>query len=178
MDNNNFSNSQPTAKNLAMTYGLGTGLVLIVLSLIVQFTKMNENTWVQYGILAVYIAAVIAFCIVYAKQQNGNVTYGSVFGKGFRMVALVAIIMLAWVLLSTYLFPEIKEQAIEKAREKMETDGMDEETMETALAFTKNSFTLLLVAGTIFSYVIVGLIASAIGAAFAKKNTNQTPFQP
>lgn len=177
MESNVFetNNSQSTNdKSLGMMYGLVTAIILIVLSLILHFSNLGYESWTQYAVMGVYIVAIILFCIAYSKQHNGNVTFGRVFGRAFRMIALVTIIMLAWSLISTFIFPDIKQKAIEIAREEMEKKNMDEDAIDKALEFTGKFFYMFMTMGVIFGYVFYGLLGALIGSLVAKKNKYPT----
>lgn len=169
--------SAKRGNSLAMTYGLATAIILIVVGLLIHFLNLEGRSGLQYLSFLIYIAAIILFCIAYSKQQDGNVTFGNIFGKAFRMVALVTIIMIAWGFLSNYIFPDMKEHAIEAARKQMEGKGYDEDKIDDVLEMTKKSYFLFMIMGMIFGFVFSGVIGALIGSLVAKKNNNRTPFQ-
>ncbi len=163
-------------RNLPMTYGLIVSIILIVVSLGFHFTSFAYDSWTQYISILIHIVGIILMCAAYGKQQQGQVTFGNVFGKAFRMIALITVIMIVWGLLSNYIFPEIREHAMELARMEMEKNNMEEDTMDKALSITEKFYSILLVAGTVFSFVFWGLLGALIGALITKKNKNPQPF--
>ena len=74
-------------------YGLVISIVLIIFGLIIQFTNQFQNKTLGYVSYAVLLIGIIIACVNYAKQMNGNVTYGNVFAHGFKTTAVVIVIM-------------------------------------------------------------------------------------
>jgi len=163
-------------RNLPMTYGLIVSIILIVVSLAIHFTSIAYESWVQYILALIHIVGIILMCVAYSNQQQGMVTFGKVFGKAFQMIALITVIMIAWGILSNYIFPEIREHAMEIARAEMERKDMDEEMIDNALNITQKFYALFMVAGTIFAFVFWGLLGALVGSLAAKKNKNPQPF--
>jgi hypothetical protein len=163
------------------TKGLIIGLVLIAVSVLMQLLisdleKMQKLNWVSFVLI---IAAIVWACYSYSKDMNGNVTFGNVFAHGFKTTAVLTIIMVAFTVLSlTILFPEMKEKAIELARTQMEAKGeLSESQIDQAVSMTEKFFMPFAIGGVLIAYLIMGAIASLIGAAIAKKNPNPQPFQ-
>jgi len=157
------------------------GALLIAFSLIIQ-TTMDMNaaqkfSWVQFVILMV---GVIWSCVHYAKQMEGMVTFGSVFAFGFKVTALVTLIVAVFTYISIkFIFPDMIDKSIAMARQKMATDKnnkMTAEQVEDAMGITRKYFAVLVVGGSILVNLILGLIASLVGAVVAKKNPNANPL--
>lgn len=158
-----------------VTKGLYIGLAVILLSvLLMVFMSMEEQnkfSWISYVIV---VGGIIWACIRYAQDMNGNVTFGNVFGHGFKTTAVVAILAVLFTLLAvTVIFPEMKDKSMEMARTQMEEQGrMSDTQIDEALTMTDKYFIPFAVGGTLVGYLIIGLISSLIGAAVAKKNPN------
>ena len=163
-------------RNLPMTYGLIVSIILIVVSLAIHFTSIAYESWVQYILALIHIVGIILMCVAYGNQQQGMVTFGKVFGKAFQMIALITVIMIAWGILSNYIFPEIKEHAMEVARAEMEKKGMEEDAIDTSMNFVKSAYFVLVIGGMIFLFVFWGLLGALVGSLLAKKNKNPQPF--
>lgn len=103
--------------------------------------------------------------------MNNQVTFGNVFAHGFKMSAVIAVILIIWSVLSILvIFPEIKEKAIETARQQMEDGGkMSESQIDQALEITRKFFMVFVIGGALLGTLIIGAIASLIGAGIAKK---------
>lgn len=153
-------------------------LILIVFSLVTIYTGQMENQALGFIPIVIFAAGIIWGCINYAKQMDGNVTFGNAFGHGFKITATVVVLMTVYTLLLFLVIrPELQEYSIDKAREAMEkNDNLSETDMDNALAMTKKLMMPIMIGSIILMYGIGGCIASLIGAAVAKKNPNPTPF--
>jgi len=163
------------------TKGLIIGLVLVTLSLVTYFlisdiSKQQSYGWISYILI---IGGAMWACFSYAKDMNGDVTFGNVFSHGFKTTAVFTIIVLLYTLLATtVLFPEMKDKILEAARTQMEKDGKLSETqIEQAITMTSKFFLPFAIGGVIIGYLLLCCIGSPIGAAIAKKNPNPQPFQ-
>jgi hypothetical protein len=155
------------------TKGLVIGLIMVAIGLVFQVLDIYER-WVQWVTLCLYLIAIIWACVSYAKDMEGNITFGKVFGHGFKTAAIVALIAIAAFAITYLIMPEIKDKALEKAREQMaQNPQMTEEMVDQAIAMTGKFFFLFGVVGALFGYAFIGLIGSLIGAGVAKKNPNQ-----
>jgi uncharacterized membrane protein YciS (DUF1049 family) len=160
-----------------ITSGLVVSLVLIVLSIVAYLTGIEQDGWYRWVSLLILCIAVILVVINFGKQSDNNVTFGNLFAYGFKTSAVVTCIMIVFSIAWFLIFPEMKEKAIEAARKQMEQkQQLSEEQIESAIAMTRKTFTVFLIIGLIFFYLVIGVISSLIGAAIAKKNP-QTPFQ-
>ena len=159
------------------TKGLIIALALVVLSLIVQFTGSEQTIWGRWLGIVILCAGVIWACISYGQQMNGNVTFGNVFAHGFKTSAVVTVLSILFMVIILLVMPDIKEKGMEAARAEMEKNpNMTESQIEQGVAMASKFFYVFLIAGILFGYLIIGLIASLIGAGVTKK-TPKTPFE-
>ncbi|MCU0336508.1 MAG: DUF4199 domain-containing protein [Sediminibacterium sp.] len=158
--------------------GLILSLIIIVIGAGLHLSGMSQNTYAQWSQNILFFAGIIWACIDYAKQKQGEVTFGNVFGFGFKVSAAVAAIVAVYSILAvTTIFPEMKDQAIEAARKSMEDNPkLNEEQIDQALQMTSKMFVPFMIGGVLLGFALIGAIASLVGAAFAKKNPNPTPF--
>jgi len=157
--------------------GIVITLLLIIFGLIIYFTGQMQNQGLNYLQYVIFLAGIIWSCISYSKQMNANVTFGNLFGHGFKTSAVVTVLILIYTFISLkFLFPDIVDKSLEISRKKMEESGkLSDSQIDTQLAMVKDHFMLFAVAGIIIFFAIVGCISSLIGAAVAKKNP-QGPF--
>lgn len=155
------------------TKGLIIGLIMVAIGLVFQVLDIYER-WVQWATMGLYLVAIIWACVSYANDMEGNITFGKVFGHGFKTAAIVALIAIAAFAITYFIMPEIKDKAIEKAREEMaKNPQMTDEMVDQAIGMTDKFFFLFGVVGSLFAYAFMGVIGSLIGAGVAKKNPNQ-----
>ncbi len=157
--------------------GLIISLVLIILSVIGYIANMDQQSWYKWLSVLIFCVGIIYACINFGKQSDDNVTFGNAFAYGFKTSAVVTCIMIVFLVVFILVFPEMKDKAMDIARKSMEEkQGMSAEQIETGLSFVRKSFMLFAILGSLFLYLVTGVIASLIGAAVTKKNP-QTPFQ-
>jgi ABC-type antimicrobial peptide transport system permease subunit len=150
--------------------GLLIALIVIILGIAGYFTGLGFSTWFNWVVNAIMLAAIIIACVHFANQKQGYVTFGNVFSHGFKITAVIAIIVLVYTLLAfTVLFPDMKEKIFEMQQAQMEKRGLDDDKLEQGMTMMKKYFMIFLVIGVIFGTLIWGSIASLIGAAVAKK---------
>lgn len=161
-----------------ITKGLILALILIIVDVIASVAGFKFETWFKWLPSLFFCGAIIWVCINYANQMDNNVTFGNVFSHGFKASAVTACIMVIYALLSVFLlFPEQKEQAMEMARKQMEAKGnIPEASIEQGLDFARRLYIPFAILGVVIGSLLVGAIASLIGAAIAKKNP-PAPFQ-
>jgi hypothetical protein len=161
-----------------LTKGLIISLVIIVLDIIAGFAGYRFESWYTWLPTIIFCGAIIWACINYANQMNNAVTFGNVFAHGFKTTAVVTCILIVYTLISIYLlFPNMKEIALEKARQQMEKNpDVSEEMADQAIAMTSRLFVPFAIGGALIGNLISGALASVLGAAFAKKNP-PAPFQ-
>ncbi|MDE3183229.1 MAG: DUF4199 domain-containing protein [Bacteroidota bacterium] len=153
------------------TKGIIISLVLIVIALATYFLNMNSSSWLQYVSYAIFIVGIIWSVNLYGKQIDHNSTFGNYFAHGFKIAAIVTAIMIVYIVIFVYLFPDIRDKAMDAARKSMESKGqMSQEQIKQALGFTQKFFMVFLIAGTLLGYLIFGALASLIGAGITKKN--------
>ena len=161
------------------TKGLVISLILIVYGLIMYFTGqwLNKSlSWIQSLLL---IAAIIVADTGFAKQMNGNVTFGNVFAHGFKTTAAIIVIMVVYSFLAVkFIYPEMIDAIMTQTKAEMDKKGtMSQEQIDQATGMVKKFFIPFMIGGIVLMFGICGAIGSLIGAAVAKKNPNYTPLE-
>jgi uncharacterized membrane protein YciS (DUF1049 family) len=158
-------------KQTHLMYGAITGMIVAVLSLIFYITGLSfKYTYIQYIIQIPFLVGIIMNGMAYSKANDGFVTFGNIFGSCFKASMIVALIILAWSIISMLIFPEMKDKAMEMAHTEMaKNPKMTDEQMEMSMSIMRKYWTPLMVAGAIFGTLFYGAIFSLIGGAVAKK---------
>jgi hypothetical protein len=160
------------------TAGLILFLVMAVYSLIINLNNLQANTslsWISYVIV---VAGIIIFVTKYGKDKNGNVTFGNLFAYGFKITAVLIIFFIAFMIIFYMVFPEYKEKVLEIGMQKamQNANASQAESIKKGMEIGKQFFWVGLIAGITFSFAILGLTGSLLGAALTKKNP-VNPFQ-
>jgi len=155
-----------------------TSLACIVINIAAY--AMNQLTNKSFGNIQILLVfgVVIWACIFYAKQMQGQVSYGNVFAHGFKVTAGIAALLAIYIFVSVkFIYPEIIDLTIEQSRIEMEKVGkLTTDQIDEYLKLTRNNFLSFSIGFSIFFIALVGVIGSLIGAGFAKKNPTN-PFQ-
>lgn len=157
--------------------GIIISLILIVLSLTIQFLNLTKNKGFSSLQFIILMAGLIWSAISFSKQMNGNVTFGGLFTHAFKTAAAVTAIMVVFSIASIkFISPEMMDNALREARTGMEAKNLSDDQIDTGLAFTKKFFVPLAAGGILLSFLVMGVIGALIGAAVSKKNPAQGPF--
>lgn len=153
------------------------GAVLVLINVIFIIFDLTGNTKVSWIGSAINIGLLIYFMIEFGKQHDYQKSFGELFSYGFKATAFTTIILTAFMVIYSFMFPDAADKAMEIAREQMSSQqNMSEETIDSALEMTKKFYFPILIGGTIFGTMLVGALGSLIGAAVTKKNPSH-PFQ-
>ena len=160
------------------TIALITSLFLIIFNLVIYVANQLTNRSLANIQLLIIGVVVVIGCIYYAKQMNGQVTYGNVFAHGFKITAGIAALMSIYTIIAVkFIYPEIIEMTIDVARAEMEKKGqVPTDQIDMALGFTRKFFLPFAIAGSLFGTALIGALASLVGAGVAKKNPI-SPFE-
>jgi hypothetical protein len=154
-----------------VTKGFVIALVMIVISLGIYFAGLAFDKYVKWLTYIVFILGVVIAIKQYGQQIDYNSTFGNYFAHGFKVSALVTIMMIAYSVIFFSAFPDFKQQALDAARNEMQSDkNISQETLEKSLELTKRFFMIGVVGSVLFFYLITGAVASLIGAAITKKD--------
>lgn len=159
--------------------GIIISLILIVYGIILYFTGQSQNKSLGLLQLVILIVGLVITCVGFAKQHNGNITFGNVFAHGFKTTAAIIVIMVFYTVIAiNFLFPEMIDIAVNQARIDMEKIGdLNDEQITQAIEMSRKFFTPFAIGGIVLGFGIVGVIASLIGAGVAKKNPNYNPLE-
>lgn len=161
---------QETNKPLPHTVaGMVTAGILIVFSLILQFSDLARNKEAAFIGIGLLEASIALFVYRHAKSVGGEL-FGSLFSYGFKATAVATLVMIAFQVLFFLFFPEYRDQMFEIAREQMVKQGqLTGEQVSQALEGMKRFFWPMVIGGTLFNYLIAGAVGALIGAGLAPK---------
>ncbi|MBC9914658.1 DUF4199 domain-containing protein [Chitinophaga varians] len=151
-------------------YGLIISAIMVVLSVILYILNLNQDEWAKWiGVLVMGVGIILA-SINFSKINDGHVTFGNVFGNGFKASLIISVITVIFSAIMLVIFPDIRDKMLEASRLGMEKKNMPEEQIEKSLDIAKRFFVVILIFGGLIGSVICGVIASVIGAAVARKD--------
>ncbi len=158
----------------ALRYGLITGMLLIVYSLILYILEVDMQSGAQYAsILILLIMSIVAVTNWRDKHNDGNLSYSQGLGTG-TLVALYSGILAS---IYTFIFlkfidPGMVQEIVDMAEQKMyeQNPNLTSEQAEIALSWTRKMTSpgAMSVMGLIGN-VFWGFILSLIYSIFLKK---------
>ena len=147
------------------------GGISILFSIIIYIFNLYTTQWLSWLSYAILVGGIIYGNILFANQNDNNVSFGNIFAHGFKTTAVVIVITVLYTVLSLFIFPDMVDKIIEISRTAMaKNPQMTDEMIEQGIAMTKKLFLPFAIAGAIFFTGFFGAIGSLIGAAVAKKN--------
>ncbi len=162
----------------ALTYGLITGAVVIVYSLLMYIANLYMNKWVSSISYLFLLGGMVWGTLEYRKKAgNGFITYGQAFTSSFiiGMIAGVLVTIYSFIFIQ-YINPGMINEIIEQARVQMQDKNLTEDQIEAALDMTRKFTTpgLMTVFG-LGAYALVSAILGLIAAIFLKKPDPNAP---
>ncbi len=164
-----------------LLYGLLTGAVIIIFSLILFLVNLHMNKTLNYIDYLFIIGGMLLCALDYRKKYlNGYISYGKAFTTCF-LVGLYAAILSG---IYTYFFaqfihPGFVQELIEQARENTiaSNQNMSEEQLEMALAYTTKfmSAPFLAIWGMIGTAIISTIISLVLAIFIRKEDKTVTP---
>ncbi|GAB2516553.1 DUF4199 domain-containing protein [Spirosoma aerophilum] len=172
-------NEQPSTARIALKWGAILGLVLMAVTLVMYLTDQTTNPIFTGLTLGAMVAFLVLAMRDYRSQNGGYMAYGEGLGVGALLSGVAGLLSSAFITFYNVIIdPTVQQRALEKAREKMEEQGVmsDEQidqAMEMSAKFQSPGFTFI--AG-IFGTLIMGFLLSLIVAAFIRRN-KANPFE-
>lgn len=161
---------QETKPMTHITAGLLIAAALIVYSIILNFAGLSNDPNFGYITYAILIIGLIVTIGIHAKAHDNRLTFGNLFAFGFKTTAVFTILFIVFIIIFNLLFPDMKEQGLEMAREKLEEQGkMTDSQIDDALEMGRKFFWVGVIGGTMLFFIILGAIGSLLGAAITKK---------
>lgn len=158
-------NLSPSLKGL-ITAALMIGVFLLVF----RISKTGSNT-LQLGIYAIYAAGIAWTLLAYRSSPAFTAKFADAFQQGFRCFVVVTLSMALFYWIFNYFHPEFSEQTAQALREQLNADRSKLPTeVDDAVSTFKKQYTLKLVSGAIFGYLIIGAgITAAVSALIIRR---------
>jgi len=152
--------------------GLVISGILIVISIITSLLMGNTSKpgsgWISYLVI---IGGLIFFINQYGKSRNNNVGFGDLFSYGFKATAVLTLVFVLFLVILSFVYPELKEKAMEAARVQMENQkGATDSDIERGMNLMNKYFWAFMIGGMMLGFAFIGAIGSLIGAAITKKD--------
>lgn len=153
--------------------GLITAALMIAIALITYYSGLPPSSPLQYGVYAVYGLGIIWTLLAYRKSEAYTGKFGSNFNQGFRCFIVVTLLMVAFTGIFSSMHPEFAEESATLYREELVKNSTDKlpDEIDKDVARYKKGYTLALVSGSIFGYLIIGAgVTALVSALLTRRN--------
>ncbi|PTX21036.1 uncharacterized protein DUF4199 [Pontibacter mucosus] len=167
-----MTEKQPSVGAVALKWGFIFGLIGVVYTLVLMVADLMMNPWLSsltYLILAAGIAVAMKN---YREENNGFMSYGQGLGIGAIVSFLFGLVtgIFSWVY-TNFIDTEYMSRMMEKQRVQMLEQGLTDEQIDAAMAFSENfKGPLTAIFGSAIVMLIIGFILSLIIAAIMKRS--------
>ena len=149
----------------ATKMGLLTGISMILVSVIIYYTRGNFDNKLQYITYAIYVAGIVWTLLSYSKQADNQNKFGTYFSQGFKCFIVVALLMVIFTAVFLLTQPQLQnEMVVIYKAELLKTGNYTAPEMEEKIAMARKSFLPSLIMGAIFGYLVIGAMVTAITA--------------
>ena len=169
-------NSQTTTTRVALKWGVVAGVASMVFTTILYMSGQAANP--AFGWLGFIIPIVTIFLAMkeFRTENGGYMSYGQGLGIGALLSAISGFISSTYAYIyNEFIDSTVRQQIMDKVREDMESKGMSDEQIESALEISSKYSTpgYTFIFG-ILGAILLGVIISLIIAAIMKKDK---PFE-
>jgi len=158
-----------------MTYGLITGLVLVVYTLLLYATNniINQNFFLGVINYLILIGGIVMGTRSYRDHfLGGYISYSKALGYGVVISVFTGVIVgIFTYLLYAVIDPGLLEQSMKMFEEALLNQGMSPDQVEAVTSMQReirSPFMMLI--SSVFTYALLGLIFSLVTSAFLKKD--------
>ena len=174
MENTEITDRPGMAK-YALTYGLLTGVLLIVIHLVFYLTGDIASKYIAYIYYAVILAAILIASKAWRDEvMGGYITYGQGLGFGtltiFFASALVAVYIFIFY---KFVDPGAMNDLLVAAEERMieKNPSISDDDLDLALSITQRFMKPGFMAiSSVLNYTFLGFVMSLITSIFMKKS--------
>ena len=147
--------------------GLVTGITMILVSIIIYYTKGNFENKLQYVTYSIYTAGIAWTLFEFSKLKDQPNKFGTYFSEGFKCFIVVALLMVIFTAVFLLMQPQLKEEmaALYKA-ELVKAGNSTLREIDEKISIAKKSFFPSLIMGAIFGYLAIGSLVTAVVSGF------------
>jgi hypothetical protein len=165
---NKVQSSNPVVFKWSIIYSITS----IVITYAFQFLNVDQSSSAKYLGFIPFIAFMFLAQKEYKDQLGGYLSFGQAFLTGFKYTLIVSVILAIFTYIYfTYLSPQIYDQILAAARDKMAEQGRTSDQMDMAVKFMTVP---IITVGVVISDLFFGAIFALIGAAIFNKT--RPPF--
>ncbi|RYY97994.1 MAG: DUF4199 domain-containing protein [Chitinophagaceae bacterium] len=163
----------PTSRPISQVVaGLLIAAAMILVHVLIHVTGQYLNTPLVYAGYLPLPLGILYFVYRYAQAQGGTASFGNLFAYGFKITAVVIVIMVIYSALFYTVLPQYKDRIMEASLQAQEfggKQGIDDEAGNEKIANRDDHFIQWTVSFTLFRLLFIGVLASLLAAAISPK---------
>ena len=156
----------------ALNFGLITGAVVIVYSLLLYIANLYMNRSLGFVAYVLLLGGMAWGTLEYRKKSmNGFMTYGQAFSSCFLIGLFAGILATIYMFVFVqYIHPGLVNEVIEQTRIKLQEQNMTEDQIESALDYTRKFTTpIMMTIWGLVGYSLISLVLALVAAIVLKK---------
>jgi hypothetical protein len=166
------STTTTTTTSVGLRYGLITGFVSVIFSLVLFVTEMNTNKVLSNLSILILIAGIIFAYRYFKSANNGFMSYGQGLGIGAVLSAVTGLLGGIFTFIYVKFIDSSFMQRMQETQiEELEARGMSDEQIEQGMAMAEkfSGPGMMLVMGILVT-LLIGFILSLVIAAIMKRS--------
>ena len=146
--------------------GLLTGAAVIGFSLL-AFYFIPVESKLHFLVYAIYALGIVWTLIAYRNSTAFTGKFGDSFNAGFRCFIVATLLIVVYTFIFSKMHPEFAEESAKLYKEQLVADKTGSKTPDDITADVaryKKGYSMAVVYGTIFGYLIIGALVTALGS--------------
>lgn len=146
--------------------GIITAVAMIAVTLITYYS-LPDTSPLHYLVFGVYAAGIIWTLIAHKNSQAFTGKFGESFNTGFKCFIIATLLMVIYTFTFNKMHPEFAEESARLYKEQqlnLKDNSKTPDEIDADTISYKNGYTMAVVYGTIFGYLIIGVIVTALGS--------------
>lgn len=143
--------------------GLITSVAMITAFIVIFNMGKDADPRLQYIVYLLYGLGIFWAIFDFRRDERFTGKFGDNFNQGFRCFIVVTLMMALFYGVFNYMHPEFAEESSQAYREQLVSEKQKLPTeIDKEVATFKKQYTLKLVSGAIFGYLIIGAGVCAV----------------
>ena len=150
--------------------GAITAIAMIAVFLGIYYSGKDADTRLQYLVYILYALGITWTLVAYRQSATFTGKFVDIFSQGFKCFIIVTLVIAIFYGIFNYQHPEFRDEAAVAYKEQLvKQKDVLPPVIESEVATFKKQYTLRLVSGAIFGYLIIGAGVTAVLSALLIK---------
>jgi hypothetical protein len=146
--------------------GIITSIAMIAVSLATYY-GLPANSPLNYLVFAVYAIGIIWTLTAYKNSPAFSGKFGDSFNNGFKCFIVATLLMVLFTFTFNKIHPEFAKESARLYKEQqlaIKNNSKTPDEIDAEAIRYKNGYTMAVVYGSIFGYLIIGAAVTALGS--------------